>query len=90
MNVTVTKHGAMRMRKRMGISKHSVERMAERVYEQGTRYADTKGRLHKYLEKVEERNDIENELIVHGNNLYIYRENHLITVWPLPGILPAS
>ena len=90
MEIMVTKHGEKRMRKRVGINKHSVCRMAEIVYEKGTRYCETKGRIHKYLEEVGNRNQLGNELVVHGNNLYIYRDNWLITVWALPGKVLVS
>ena len=84
MEISVTKHGAMRMRKRTGINKHAVERMATKVYEAGTRFADTKGRLHRYIESIDGPVNIGNELVVYGQFLYIFRERCLITVWPLP------
>lgn len=90
MEITVTKHGEKRMRKRVGISKHSVCRMAEIVYEKGIRFCDTKGRVHRYLEEVCNRGEAGNELVLHGNNIYIYRNSCLITVWPLPGKVLAS
>jgi len=90
MEITVTRHGEKRMRKRCGINKHSVCRMAGIVYENGIRFCETRGRIHRYLEEVDNRNEEDNELIVHGNNLYIYRDNCLITVWPLPGKILAS
>lgn len=90
MEISVTRHGEKRMRKRVGLSKHSVSRMAEMVYEKGIRFCDTRGRIHRYLEEVSGRGEPDNELVVHGNNLYIYRDSCLITVWPLPGKVLAS
>ncbi len=90
MDVEVSKHGDLRVRKRIGINKNAVKRLAAIAYEKGKRFSETKGRLHQYLKTVDGYDFTGNEIIVYGNNLFIFRQKNLITAWPLPGILPVN
>ena len=86
----VSRHGSLRARKRTGINKKSVERIAARVYQEGKRIYETKGRLYMYLESIKKKSGEESELRLYGNNLYIFKDCCLVTVWALPGRLSVN
>ena len=82
--IYITEHAYIRMKERNGWSRKTADRMAERIYAHGIRPEQIKGYLKSWLrEKI--NNDVnQNDYIVYGQSLYIFRENALITVIHTP------
>ena len=75
--VNMTKHGAKRMRERNGLNMKSAVRMTDRVFRDGIRRENTKGRLRKWVDHVYDK-------------CYVYSNdgsNLLITVLNIPANL---
>lgn len=80
----VTKHGAKRIKERIGLGKGSVQKNVEKALVEGITHADTKGSLHRYLDGVYLLNERPNNMRIYNHMLYLFRGNILITVLPLP------
>lgn len=75
----ISKHAEKRMRKRLGLSKSTVERQFGQALEKGKKQADFTGKLRKYLD----RKAIEYHATPYilGQNIYWVKNNRLITVY---------
>ena len=88
MEANLTRHGEMRITKRKGLPKKAVARACSRALECGTRRADTKGRLRKYLDQKWHVYGEKAEYIVYGQDVYVFSgDEKLITVFPVPSNL---
>jgi hypothetical protein len=82
--MVVTKHAEERMRKRLGLKRKAVERLAQTALTDGVPHADTTGSLHRYLDLQALGYDRKCKWRIYGNNLYAFTFNDvLITVVPL-------
>jgi len=61
----VTKHAGKRMKERCGLNKKSVDRIAEKAFEEGIPHNKTKGRLNKWISSLYFKNK-------KANNIRIY------------------
>lgn len=52
MKIEITRHAEQRMRERLGLNKKSIERMAQRAYDNGICHNETRGNLNKWITKV--------------------------------------
>lgn len=85
MNLKTTEHARIRLKERNGIPKSAIVRMTERVYTNGIKREDTKGRLRIYLDEQYDKNGgFGDELRVYGDYLYVFHEQTLITVFTVP------
>lgn len=66
MKIQVSKHAEERMRERCGLNKKSVERMAQRAYENGTHHNETKGNLNKWITGIYFKNKNANNIRIYG------------------------
>jgi hypothetical protein len=81
----VTAHGEDRIIERVGGKKKNAQKIAEKAYQYGLTHSESKGRLHKYLDKLYLKNPANNrDLRVYNHKVYIFIEERLITVLPLP------
>lgn len=80
----ITKHGEARLKQRCGFCRKSQERMAARIYENGVPREMTKGQLNKWLNRVYSKNTNADGIRVYGDNTYIFCEEKLVTVLPVP------
>lgn len=80
----VTNHGEKRLRKRSGINKKSVERIAEKAYRNGLHHKDTTGRLNRWISKLYFTNKRANSIRIYGDKAYIFADDVLITVFQVP------
>jgi len=78
-----TKHGAKRIRERIGLKKKAVERLAKQAFERGIPHQDTTGRLRKYLDKLL-INGNANQIKIHSRQVWLFKNDLLITTWGLP------
>lgn len=82
----LTKHGEKRIKERVntGKSKKKAERVAVLALTRGLKYSDTKGRLRDYLFSQFAYDFSANNLRVYNNHVWVFRDDILITVRPLP------
>lgn len=82
--VRITTHAEDRLKERCGLNKKSIQRIAEKAYENGIRHCETKGNLRKWLDGVylSERNA--NNLRLYGDKAFVFRDDILITVMQIP------
>lgn len=89
-NIVVTKHGYVRMKERLGLSKAASDRMAQKVYNDGMSKDATKGDLCKFIRKVEKINPRGSECKIYGHYIYFFSSGNgnakvvLVTVYELP------
>ena len=84
--MTMTYHGEARMKERAGIGKSAkkIERMAKNALERGCAHKNTKGALRRYLDDKFNVYGQGNNMRVYAGQLFIFEEERLITVYPLP------
>lgn len=80
----VTKHAEKRMKERLGISKRTTEKNAEKALELGIKHSETSGSLHRYITSLYWKNQTANNARIYCNSVYIFHNETLITVFPLP------
>ncbi len=80
--ITITEHGYDRLKQRNGWNKKTANRMAQRVYRDGHRINDIKGYVRIWMKSKDQCE--ESEYVVYGENLYVFRENCLITSIHVP------
>jgi hypothetical protein len=77
-----TIHGYARTAQRCRVVGAEAKRMVDMAYKNGIPVSETYGALQKYLESKSFKNH--SEVKVYGNRVYIFKENALITVCPMP------
>lgn len=83
-NVYISNHAFDRMKERCGWNKKAALRMVEKVWEYGQDMLTIKGYLAPWIKgRIERQSDGEHSLL-YGKFLYVFRENTLITVVPIP------
>lgn len=82
--VKVTKHGRLRTKDRTGLSKGLAEKNAVKAYALGLRHGETRGNLNRYLTSLYFKNKSANNLRVYHRYVYIFHDETLITILPLP------
>ena len=84
MSAKVTRHADKRMRKRVGVNRSAVERMARKAMIEGYTRHDFSGSLRRYLDYLYHYNQSANNIRVWGEKVWIFSDNILITVLDLP------
>lgn len=82
--VVVSRHGEQRVRKRMGLSKKAVEKLAYEAMRDGKRRSDFSGSFRRYLDKLWFSNNQVAEIIVHSGFVFIFINAKLVTMWNVP------
>lgn len=80
----ITNHSEKRFKERTGLSKRLVTRKAREALERGITHAETTGPLRKYYDKLFLVHETANSIRVMHNTVYIFCNNALVTVFPLP------
>ncbi len=83
--VTLTRHAARRTKQRLGIPKRSAEHNAKKALEHGIRHSETRGSLNRYITSLYFNNRKANNIRILNQQVYIFQDSTLITVFPLPG-----
>ena len=83
-NLEISKHAYRRMKERNGWNKKTSDRMLRRIYTEGLRPSQVKGYLKGWVNGKTEYAGEENEFILFGDKLYIFNENIMLTVLPVP------
>ena len=82
--VYVTDHAAKRSKERLGLPKGVTSKNAERALHRGIKHGDTSGSLRRYLDGLYLKRETANNIRIYCNNVYIFHNEMLITVFPLP------
>ena len=81
----ITKHAEQRMRERLGLNKKSMQRMVQKVYNNGKRVDDFKGGMYKYLFNIEKSHKSlhgeDSSIRMYGDFIYLFTGQSLITVF---------
>lgn len=81
----VTRHAARRTKQRLGLPKRCVEKNAEMALLHGIRHSETRGSLNRYITSLYFNNCKANNIRILNQQVYIFQDTRLITVFPLPG-----
>ena len=84
--VHVTRHAKKRLKERSGLQKGSMARISEKAFTQGINYGDTKGRLRKWIAKVDFDSGTKMTKL-YGDTLYLFDDNRLVTILQVPADL---
>jgi hypothetical protein len=80
--IHVTLHAIQRGRERLSLTEAAVIKLAERAYVEGIDGSSAKGRLKKYLSKIDK------QVKIRGDILYVFtiyrKQPSLVTLFPLP------
>lgn len=81
----ITNHGEYRVRKRAGVPKKAVEKMAQRALKEGVSREEFSGSLRRYLDgSYNHYNQEANNIRVWSEKVWIFADDILITVLDLP------
>ena len=80
----VTDHAAKRTKERLGLSKRLTVKNAERALSEGLSHKETNGSLYRYIESLYWKHQTANNIRIYCNNVYIFHNTLLITVYALP------
>lgn len=80
----MTNHAYLRSKERIGLPKSAIERDANRALECGLKHSDTTGSLKKYMDSLYFTEKKSNNTRIWNGNVYLFHNNTLITVLPLP------
>lgn len=83
MKLKASSHAYDRAKERLGWKSSVLERMMEKAFEEGLRHKDTKGRLRRYLDKMYLKYKSGNNMRIYGENLFIFENATLITIYRL-------
>ena len=81
----ITRHGDFRTRKRVGVNRSAVEKMARKALANGVARHETKGGLRRYLDYLYHYNESAANIRVWSEKVWIFTDrNILVTVLDLP------
>ena len=81
----ITRHGDFRTRKRVGVNRSAVKKLARKALVNGISRHDTHGSLRRYLDYLYHYNDSAVNMRIWAEKIWIFTENNiLITVLDLP------
>lgn len=75
------------MKERCGFNRKAQGRMAEKAFYEGITHKQTKSRLHKWVTSLFFKNCNANNIRLYGDNAYIFCDETLVTVIPIPNDL---
>jgi hypothetical protein len=85
--IRLTTHACERARQRYRWNPETLNRMALKAFKQGLKRKNTKGYLKDYLDESWERHQKVSHFRLYGEIIFVFSENNLITLWPLPSQL---
>lgn len=80
----ISMHAAERLKERCGMNKKSMQRMAQKVFDEGIRHSQTKGRLNKWVTGLYFKNPKAKNIRLYGDKAYIFCGEILVTVIQIP------
>lgn len=85
--VHVTKHAYRRAKERLKWKTKVLDKMAAKAFSEGIKHKDTKGALQRYVTKLWFKNRQINNAKIYGENIYLFSDNVLVTIYQLPNDL---
>lgn len=85
--VVITHHAYERARERMSWNKATTKRMALKALTKGRTYQQFAGRVRRFLTGIYGAKRSANNIRVYGQDIYVFRNNRLITLYRLPNEL---
>lgn len=83
--IAVTTHAKRRLKERCGVNRNNAERIAERAFRKGISFNNASEIARRYISSIYLKHDkMNNNIRIYGNNVYIFENQTLITVFPLP------
>ncbi len=82
--VYITEHAMTRMKERCGWNRKTAVRMMKKVYDNGKRPEEIKGRIGHWVRERMARRDNKEECRLYGEHLFVFKKNVLITVLVIP------
>lgn len=83
-SVIMTNHSIQRTKDRVGLSKKIAVKNAQKALEFGITHAECKAGLKRYLDGLYLSNGNANNMRIYHRYVYLFRDNRLITILPLP------
>lgn len=84
MEAIITDHAWGRIEERVGMKRAAAQSLANHALKRGIRHVDTHGSLRQYLDGIWSVNRTANNIRVHGEFIYIFDKNVLVTMWRTP------
>lgn len=84
-----SRHACLRARERFSWSQQVLQKLATRAMLHGLPLVQCRGYLRRYLEALYLQYGKANNLRVYGQVVYLFADQTLITLWPLPQELKA-
>ena len=84
---SVSSHGEKRVKMRLGLPAKAVDREVANAYARGKRRTEFTGLIRKYLDNLYAKgvnSGSATDIVVHGNNIFLFAGSILVTTWPLP------
>ena len=82
--MNISEHAKQRMKERCGYNKKTQDRMAQKAFENGIPHSQTKGNLNKWITSLYFKNKNANNIKLYGEQAYIFCNETLVTVIPVP------
>lgn len=85
--VIITKHAFDRAKERLSWGKDVLNKMANKAFTEGIKHSEAKGHLSKYISKLFLEYKKANNIRVYGHDIFLFKDNTLITLYHLPNDL---
>ena len=85
--IKITEHAYMRAKERLSLSAESLDRLAERAYNEGLKHSDTRSRLNRWMDGLYLEHRSADNIRLYGENAFIFSKETLITVFQVPNDL---
>lgn len=82
-----TKHAYKRAKERLGWKKPVLDKMMIKALEEGLTHSQSKSKLNKYISKLWFTYKTANNCRIYGENIFLFNNNVLITVYRVPNEL---
>ena len=82
--IQLTQHSMEKTKERLGLSKKLTEKNAQKAFEYGLSHAECKAGLRRYVDKRFFINANTNNVRIYHRYVYIFCDQKLVTVFPLP------
>lgn len=81
----ITKHAEKRIRKRLGVPRSAVDKIAQDAFDNGIRHSEVSGRVKRFIDGqfLHNENHADN-IRIHNRYVFIFKKDTLITVFGLP------
>lgn len=83
----ITKHAKKRAKERCGFNHKTINRMADKILEQGIRHCECTGQLKRWVDGLYLENKTANNIRLYGDKAYLFHGISLITIIQIPNKL---